>query len=132
VPLVSLLNYLDVEYDFLNDDQESPDTSDISDDEGRGARSHWSDWDAVMDSPRNLKRLSAESPAASIYSTRREEQDAQFRSQIDDKLQGLQEGFVQSSATPHTADGGEDTIVPTPHGVRSPPEHGIIIPPFGY
>ena len=124
---------LDVEYDFLDDDQESPDTSDISDDEGRGARGHWSDWDAVMDSPvfaRNPKRLSVESPAASIYSARREEQDAQFRSQIDDKLQGLREGFVQSSATPHTAEGGEDTIVPTPHGVRSPPEHGIVVGDF--
>ncbi|KIM44629.1 hypothetical protein M413DRAFT_25086 [Hebeloma cylindrosporum] len=124
---------LDIEYDVLDDDQESPDTSDISDDEGRGARGHWSDWDAVMDSPiyaRNLKRLSAESPAASIYLTRREEQDAQFRSQIDDKLQGLQEGFVQSSTTPHTAEGGEDTIVPTPHGVRSPSEHGIVVGDF--
>ena len=124
---------LDIEYDFLDDDQESPDTSDISDDEGRGARGHWSDWDAVMDSPidaRNFKRLSAESPATSIYLTRREEQDAQFRSQIDDKLQGLQEGFIQSSTTPHTAEGGEDTIVPTPHGVRSPPERGIVIGDF--
>ena len=124
---------LDIEYDFLDDDEESPDTSDISDDEGRGARGHWSDWDAVMDSPnysRNLKRLSVESPAASIYSTRREEQDAQFRSQIDDKLQGLQEGFVQSSTSPHTAEGGEDTIVPTPHGVRSPSERGVVIGDF--
>ena len=40
-----------VEYDFLDDDQESPNTSDILDDEGRGARGHWSDWDVVMDSP---------------------------------------------------------------------------------
>jgi hypothetical protein len=50
-----------------------------------------SDWDAVMDSPiyaRNPKRLSAGSPAASIYLTRREKQGAQFRSQVHDKLQG--------------------------------------------
>ena len=44
-----------------------------------------------MDSPvyaRNPKRLSAEFSGASLYSTRGEEQGAQFRSQVHDKLRG--------------------------------------------
>ncbi|KAH9479444.1 hypothetical protein JR316_0008038 [Psilocybe cubensis] len=128
---------LDVDYDFLEDDQESPDTSDISDDEGKAARGHWSDWDAVMDSPiHTRKRLSmSDSPVASIHSGRHagiDEQDAHFRSQIDDRLQGLQGGFTQRSASAviQTED-GETTIAPTPHGVRSPPEQeGLVIGAF--
>ncbi|KAF8967634.1 hypothetical protein BDZ97DRAFT_501229 [Flammula alnicola] len=126
---------LDVDYDFLDDDQESPDTSDISDDEGRGPRGHWSDWDAVMDSPvyaRNMKRLSVESPAASIYSTKREDPEALFRAHIDESLRGLQDsGYLPSAATTTTNDaspsGGEDTgpativrSTPHAHGARSP------------
>ncbi len=127
---------LDVDYDFLDDDQDSPDTSDISDDEGRAAKGHWSDWDEVMDSPvyaRHHKRLSMDSPSASlILSGKREEQEAKFRTQIEDRLQGLQEsGYVQSSATAagDTPDGGDATIVPTPHAIRSPhdPDQGGII-----
>ncbi|KAF4610894.1 hypothetical protein D9613_007029 [Agrocybe pediades] len=122
---------LDVDYDFLDDDQESPDTSDISDDEGRAARGHWSDWDAVMDSPisvRPSKRLSmGDSPSASIYSGRQHhhDQEAHFRSQMDDKLQGLKkDGYTQTSASATREsddDPGEPTIAaPTPHGLRSP------------
>jgi len=52
---------LDIDWDFSsshrdNDrasasDRDSIRTEDISDDEGRAARGHWADWDAVMDSP---------------------------------------------------------------------------------
>ncbi len=100
------------------------------------AKGHWSDWDEVMDSPvyaRHHKRLSMDSPSASlILSGKREEQEAKFRTQIEDRLQGLQEsGYVQSSATAagNTPDGGDATIVPTPHAIRSPhdPDQGGII-----
>ncbi|KDR80643.1 hypothetical protein GALMADRAFT_207651 [Galerina marginata CBS 339.88] len=120
---------LDVEYDFLEDDESSPDTSDISDDEGRAARGHWSDWDAVMDSPidaRRSKRLSVDSS----YSGKRV--DDHFRAQMDDKLLGLQGGFVQSHTVPvDEPAGGDSTIAPTPHGARSPPEEeGIVFGTF--
>ncbi|KAF8159553.1 hypothetical protein B0H34DRAFT_654496, partial [Crassisporium funariophilum] len=74
---------LDIDYDFLDDDHlhlhssGSSNTDDISDDEGRAANGHWSDWDAVMDSPiharRASKRLSVESPNASLY--RKDDED---------------------------------------------------------
>ncbi|KJA28085.1 hypothetical protein HYPSUDRAFT_800052 [Hypholoma sublateritium FD-334 SS-4] len=127
---------LDVEYDFLDDDQDSPDTSDISDDEGRAAKGHWSDWDEVMDSPvysrHHHKRLSMDSPSASIILAGKREEEAKFRTQIEDRLHGLQEsGYVQSSATAteNITDGGDATIVPTPHAVRSPhdPDQGGIV-----
>lgn len=60
---------LDIDWDFNRDndagsDKDSIRTEDISDDEGRAARGHWSDWDAIMDSPvfdKKGKRLSVES-----------------------------------------------------------------------
>ncbi|KAF9475212.1 hypothetical protein BDN70DRAFT_936052 [Pholiota conissans] len=135
---------LDVEYDFLDDDQESPDTSDISDDEGRAAKGHWSDWDEVMDSPmytRNPKRLSAESPAASLYLAAKREEEAHFRTQVDDRLHGLQSSGYEQAPRADTGvlgleASGDATIVPTPH-LRSPPEqdqggivHGTFSPPL--
>lgn len=133
---------LDVDCDFTrlpDDDESSLDTDEISDDEGHAASGHWSDWDAVMDSPvfaRAAKRLSAESPAASVYHGKRErertlsskdDQEINFRTQVEGKLQGLQKGFVQTSAkavesldVPTT---GATTISPTPLGTRSPPDH---------
>ncbi|KAF8892126.1 hypothetical protein BD779DRAFT_1670471 [Infundibulicybe gibba] len=39
------------EIETMDGDSSSVDTEDISDDEGRAARGHWDDWDAVMDSP---------------------------------------------------------------------------------
>ncbi|KAF9054501.1 hypothetical protein BJ165DRAFT_1590425 [Panaeolus papilionaceus] len=130
---------LDVDYDFLvEDDTSSVHTSDISDDEGRGARGHWSDWDAVMDSPvytRASKRLSMESPSPSLYfSAKKDEQEAAFRAQVDEKLNSLPDGSGQTFSEdtnirvkhPST----EDTIVaPTPHlqGGHSP---GLLIDHF--
>lgn len=133
---------LDVDCDFTrdaDDDESSLDTDEISDDEGRAASGHWSDWDAVMDSPvfaRAAKRLSAESPVASVYFGKRErertlsskdDQETNFRTQVEGKLQGLEKGFVQTSAKavesldiPTT---GATTISPTPLGARSPPDH---------
>lgn len=130
---------LDVDYDFLDDDQDSPDTSDISDDEGRAAKGHWSDWDEVLDSPqygRNPKRLS-DSPVASMYLGAKREEEAHFRAQMDDRLQGLQDTSydVSPRAEPDTLateSAGEATIVPTPH-VRSPPDqeqNGIVFGMF--
>lgn len=60
---------LDIDWDFdrdnaIDSDGSSIRTEDISDDEGRAARGHWSDWDATIDSPvfsRKNKRLSMES-----------------------------------------------------------------------
>lgn len=64
---------LDIDWDFSinrdNDggsgsDRDSVRTEDISDDEGRAARGHWADWDAIIDSPvfdRRGKRLSMDS-----------------------------------------------------------------------
>ncbi|EKM81672.1 hypothetical protein AGABI1DRAFT_105179 [Agaricus bisporus var. burnettii JB137-S8] len=60
---------LDIDWDFNhrndgNSDSDSIRTEDISDDEGRAARGHWSDWDATMDSPifdKRVNRLSGES-----------------------------------------------------------------------
>jgi len=140
---------LDVDYDFLGDDQESPDTSDISDDEGRGARGHWSDWDAVMDSPIYAKsnRFSmGDSPSASIYSGKHHhhDQEAYFRAQMDDKLHGLKnsEGSAHPPRSAASVRGlevkeeedGEPTITaPTPHGgLRSPSseQEGMVIGHF--
>ncbi|KAJ3484326.1 hypothetical protein NLJ89_g11989 [Agrocybe chaxingu] len=128
---------LDVDYDFLNDDESSPDTSDISDDEGKGARGHWSDWDATMDSPVYArKRLSMESPVPSLYSAKRDDHEAHFSSQIEEKLQDIKSGLGSSSTgnkVTVTAS-GETTTVPTPYGrgARSPPDqnHGVVIGTF--
>ncbi|PPQ63799.1 hypothetical protein CVT24_009794 [Panaeolus cyanescens] len=126
---------LDVDYDFLvDDDTSSVHTSDISDDEGRGARGHWSDWDAVLDSPiytRANKRLSMESPSPSLYfSAKRDEQEAAFRAQVDERLSSLSDG-TNPTVTEDThirvkQPSGEDTAVaPTPHahGTHSPTGH---------
>ncbi|KAF5316075.1 hypothetical protein D9619_006373 [Psilocybe cf. subviscida] len=119
---------LDIDFDFLQDDQESPDTSDISDDEGRAAKGNWSDWDEVMDSPvyARHKRLSVESPSASAYFGKRgEEPESAFRSNLEHRLHGLQDtGYEPTTheSAPTADETGETTIVPTPHGIRSPPE----------
>jgi len=54
---------LDINWDFSSSHRDNPGgpgsgsdkdsirTEDISDDEGRAARGHWADWDAIMDSP---------------------------------------------------------------------------------
>ncbi|KXN92385.1 hypothetical protein AN958_07003 [Leucoagaricus sp. SymC.cos] len=60
---------LDVDWQFNHDNDSSSDrssirTEDISDDEGKAARGHWSDWDATIDSPvfdKRGKRLSIDS-----------------------------------------------------------------------
>ena len=72
---------LDIDWDFSsssshpdNDhvsasDRDSIRTEDISDDEGRAARGHWADWDAVMDSPvfdKRESRFSMDSEGISI------------------------------------------------------------------
>ena len=133
---------LDVDCDFTrdaDDDESCLDTDEISDDEGRAASGHWSDWDAVMDSPvfaRAAGRLSSESPTASLYLGKRErertlsskdDQEANFRTQVEGKLQGLEKGFVQTSAkavdSPEIPTTGATTISPTPLGARSPPDH---------
>jgi len=71
---------LDIDWDFSssshrdNDhasasDKDSIRTEDISDDEGRAARGHWADWDAVMDSPvfdKRESRFSMDSEGISI------------------------------------------------------------------
>ncbi|KAF8202250.1 hypothetical protein BJ912DRAFT_944240, partial [Pholiota molesta] len=67
-------------------------------DDRRAAKGHWSDWD---------DRLS-DSPAASMYlAAAKREEEAHFRAQMDDRLQGLQDTTYNSA--------GEATIVPTPH-----------------
>ncbi|KAF9454225.1 hypothetical protein P691DRAFT_809772 [Macrolepiota fuliginosa MF-IS2] len=66
---------LDIDWDFNRDNNADSDgdsirTDEISDDEGRAARGHWSDWDAIMDSPvydRKNKRLSVESTGVVGY-----------------------------------------------------------------
>ncbi len=60
---------LDIDWDFnrSESDNDSIRTEDISEDEGRAAHGHWSDWDAIMDSPvfdRKGKRLSMDSFSA--------------------------------------------------------------------
>jgi len=70
---------LDIDWDFSsshrdNDrapasDRDSIRTEDISDDEGRAARGHWADWDAVMDSPvfdKREYRFSTDSEGISV------------------------------------------------------------------
>ncbi|KAF8817439.1 hypothetical protein BYT27DRAFT_6811918 [Phlegmacium glaucopus] len=49
---------LDIDYDFVHEDGQS--TSNADEDLDRGG--HWADWDSVMDSPVQAKRLSFESP----------------------------------------------------------------------
>ncbi|TFK39888.1 hypothetical protein BDQ12DRAFT_665099 [Crucibulum laeve] len=140
---------LDVDFDFSReeeDDMSSPNTSDISDDEGRGARGHWSDWDETIDSPMYLKhsskRLSVESPSTSFYLHRthtgesaRDKNEDLFKAQMDDKLQGLQEGFVRNSSNEtSTITVDMSTARQTPFsntpGQASPPSDGIIIGAF--
>ncbi|KAF8906210.1 hypothetical protein CPB84DRAFT_1745074 [Gymnopilus junonius] len=109
---------LDIDYDFLEDDQDSPDTSDISDDEGRAARGHWSDWDAVMDSPiysrRSLKRLSVDSSSSG---KKIEIHEPKPRLPSDDNSQ---EGLIVGELE------GQVTAVPSPH----PPDHEDVFAKF--
>lgn len=71
---------LDIEWNFSHhrdghSDSDSIRTEDISDDEGRAAHGHWSDWDAIMDSPvfdKRLNRLSVDSPLSPTSSFYRE------------------------------------------------------------
>ncbi|PPQ84111.1 hypothetical protein CVT26_013222 [Gymnopilus dilepis] len=105
---------LDIDYEFLEDDQESPDTSDISDDEGRSAKGHWTDWDAVMDSPVSVprsKRFSFDSP---YQSKRFEIHEPQPRIHTEERLPGLNETII----SPSNELEGQATAVPSPR----PPE----------
>lgn len=74
---------LDINWDFSSSHRDNPGgpgsgsdrdsirTEDISDDEGRAARGHWADWDAIMDSPvfdRRENRFSMDSNGIGAFS----------------------------------------------------------------
>lgn len=54
---------LDIDYDFLRDNDDDPQSTTLNPDEGLD-RGHWADWDSIVDSPVANKRFSFESPVA--------------------------------------------------------------------
>ncbi|KAF9461232.1 hypothetical protein BDZ94DRAFT_1264311 [Collybia nuda] len=116
---------LDLDYDPVDFDPEalessarsvsSVDTDEISDDHGRGARGHWDDWDAVMDSPVFDRR--PQDPASPVLPISLSSH--RFSTEVDLAAVTTASFSAVRTLNPGVSTEGEATLAPTPIGTGS-------------